>query len=95
MLNYWRLTDEWRSGSPDGTSVALSHPTLYPTPATYFYAMIRGPIWATIYDVLCLLSLQLCHSIPTLQREWLDFVWFANHTLILLVISLVFPIYST
>ena len=33
-----------------------------------------------------LLTLQLCHPIHTLQREWLDFGWFANHNFHLLVI---------
>ena len=42
-----------------------------------------------------LLTLQLCHPIHTLQREWLDFGWFANHNFQLLVISLDSTIYFT
>ena len=89
VLNYWRLTDEWRSGGHDGTRVALSYPSFYATSHSYFYAMIYGPFWAILYYALYLLPLQLCHPIHTLQRKWLDFGLFANHTLKLLVISLV------
>ena len=95
VLNYWRLTDEWRSGGHDVTSVALSYPSLYPTSTAHFYAMIHGRIWATLYYVLYVVPLQLCHPIHTLQSEWLDFGWFANHTLKQLVILLVPTIYFT
>ena len=42
-----------------------------------------------------LLPLQLCHPIHTLQREWLDFGWFASHTFHQLLILLDFTIYLT
>ena len=45
----------------------------------------------TVYHVYALLlPLELCRTIHTLQREWLDFRWFASHNFHLSLISLIF-----